>query len=87
MAQDKVSITFIVNGEDVLVDANPASPLHALRNKALAMSKNTGRPPDEWEIRDQRGILLSPEQSVESFHFSDGVRLFLTLRVGAGGIR
>jgi hypothetical protein len=79
------SIVFIVNGQDVPLEVNPHEPLHAARNQALAKSHNTGRPPDEWEIRDERGNLLDPGARIESFNFGSGVRLFLTLRVGAGG--
>ena len=84
--KEKITIIFIVNGEDVPVDASVHAPLLAARNKALADSHNTGRPPEEWEVRDERGVLLPPEQKVETFNFPDRVRLFLTLRVGAGGL-
>ena len=83
--KEKLTIVFIVNGEDVPVEASVHAPLLAARNKALADSHNTGRPPEEWEIRDERGELLPPDRKVEAFNFADRVRLFLTLRVGAGG--
>lgn len=78
-------IIFIVNGENVPVEADINSPLAEARNKALAASYNTGRPPDEWGIRDERGVLLSPDAKVESYGFKEAVRLFLTLGTGAGG--
>ncbi len=85
MSPDETTIVFIVNGEDVPATVNTHEKLHAARNKALAASKNTGRPPDEWEIRDEQGTLLDPNATIASFSFPPRVRLFLTLKVGAGG--
>jgi hypothetical protein len=82
---NKITIVFIVNGEDVAVEANLNAPLQTARNKALELSHNTGRPPEEWEIRDERGQMLDSAAKISSFEFTDGIRLFLTLRVGAGG--
>jgi hypothetical protein len=85
MAAGTIAILFIVNGEDVIVHAELAEPLAAARNKALAETRNTGRPPDEWEVRDETGVLLDPSLPMTDFQFRPGVRLFLSLRVGAGG--
>lgn len=85
MSNNEISIVFVVNGEDVPVTVNPHEPLGAARNKALSLSKNTGRPPEEWEIRDEAGTPLDPGQKIATFGFGPRVRLFLTLKVGAGG--
>jgi len=85
MSNNEITIVFVVNGEDVTVSVNPHEPLGAARNKALAVSKNTGRPPEEWEIRNDSGTPLDPGQKIHSFAFGSRVRLFLTLKVGAGG--
>ena len=85
MSSKTITIIFIVNGEDVSIKASSRTLLRTARNKALADSHNTGRPPEGWEIRDERGILLLPDQKIKSFGFSDRVRLFLTLKVGIGG--
>lgn len=80
-----LSLVFIINGEDVPVKTNPHAPLQAARAKALAESGNTGRPPEEWEIRSESGMLLDPNQTPEDLHLKENTRLFLTLKVGAGG--
>jgi hypothetical protein len=82
---NKITIIFVVNGQEQEVEANENQPLKAARNKALADSHNTGRPPDEWVIYDEQGNELDPDRKIETFHFTSPVRLTLTLRVGAGG--
>lgn len=86
MAAQKITIVFIINGEDVPVETNVHPPLKEAVSRALQQSGNTGRPdPAEWEVRDANGVLLDQNRRIEDFRFSSGVRLFLTLRVGAGG--
>lgn len=82
---DKLTLVFVVGGEDVPVQVNPNEPLHAARNKALAQSDNTGRPPDEWEIRDARGGMLDPDAKIGALGLASGARILLSLKVGAGG--
>ena len=82
-----LALVFIINGEDVWVKTNFHAPLRAARAKALEESGNTGRPPDEWEIRNEAGTLLDPAMTPEDLHLKDSTRLFLTLKVGAGGRR
>ena len=71
--------------EDVPVDAPLDAPLASARDQALQVSRNTSRPANEWEVRDQKGVLLPVEQPVGSFRFPPHVKLFLSLKVGAGG--
>jgi hypothetical protein len=78
-------ILFIVNGEDVLVEVDPSEPLSAARDQALKKSRNTGRPPEEWTTRNERGEPLDPTVKIETFGFPLKVRLFLSLQVGFGG--
>jgi hypothetical protein len=87
MSEEKVEadILFIVNGEDVPIRIEKKAPLAEARNKALSVSKNTGRPLEDWEVREESGAWLEPSCPIEDFNFVSGVRLFLTLRVGAGG--
>ena len=82
----KIEIVFVVNGENVPVDANVHEALRVAVQHALTASQNTGRPPDEWEVRDAKGALLDVNRKIEEFKFSSGVRLFISLRVGAGGV-
>lgn len=85
MKKKTIQLCFIINGEDVLVHVGREESLAVGREKALAKSHNTGRPAPEWEIRDERGVLLPGEPKAETFDFKDGQRLFLTLKVGFGG--
>lgn len=82
---NKLTLVFIVNGVDVTVEANVNAQLAAARNKALELSSNTGRAPDEWEIHNEAGQLLDASLKVLDLGLADGARLFLNLRVGAGG--
>jgi len=81
----EVDILFIVNGEDVPIRIENRATLAKARDKALFESRNTGRPLEDWEIRQESGDWLEPTQVIEEFNFVPGVRLFLTLRVGVGG--
>lgn len=82
----KIGLIFIINGQDFLVEANVQAPLMEAVQRALAESGNTGRPPDEWEVRDVGGVLLEKHRTPKELGLQSGARLFLSLRVGAGGV-
>jgi len=82
----KVSLIFIINGQDYSIEANVHAPLIEVVQRALAESDNTGRPPDEWEVRDVSGVLLENNRTPKDLGLNEGARLFLSLRVGAGGV-
>jgi hypothetical protein len=91
-APEGAHVLCIVNGEDVAVVAQEGELLSQIRGRALEQTKNTGRPPEEWEIRSARGWLLSPQLRLAPEHYrgrhlriDDDNRLFLLLRVGFGG--
>ncbi len=82
----KLLLIFVVNGEEVSLEIPPEQPLHAAVQQALAKSKNTGRPAEEWELRYETGqIIADISKPVSEYGFKPGTHLFLTLRVGAGG--
>ena len=81
----KITIVYVINGEEWPTEANLAQPLHASVQHALATSRNTGRDPSEWEVRDARGVALEKGRKVGELDLTDGVKLFLSLAVGAGG--
>ena len=85
MSKNVVSLIFIVNGVDVPVEVNLNAPIQVGRNKALEESNNTGRPVDEWEIHNDAGQPLDPKAKVGELGLKEGDRLFLNLKVGAGG--
>ena len=85
-----LTILFVVNGEDVRVEAESDVLLSAVRNKALELSRNTGRPGADWEVRRDDGVLLDPEQTlaaqgIEIIGTALRSPLFVTLRCGVGG--
>lgn len=80
-----ITIIFIINGVDVPVTAAADDPLQEVRDEALLISSNTGRPFSDWVTRDEAGVTLPPEQLIERFNFTDEVRLFLMPMVGVGG--
>lgn len=82
----KVTLVFIINGQDYSVEANVHAPLMAAVQHVLAASDNSGRPPEEWEVRDVSGVLLENNRSPMDLGLHEGARLFLSLRVGAGGV-
>jgi hypothetical protein len=91
-APEGAHVLIIVNGEDVAVPVAVGESLSHARERALQQTKNTGRPPEEWEIRSATGRLLDPWARLGPEHYrgrhvwidGDG-RLFLTLRIGFGG--
>lgn len=82
----KLPLTFVVNGEEVHLEVPVGEQLHAAVHEALARSKNTGRPAPEWELRFESGeIIADQSKPVGDYGLAPGTRLYLTLRVGAGG--
>lgn len=84
-----VSLLFVVNGEDVRVEAVPSVRLSAARDRALVLSHNTGRLGPDWEVRRDNGALLDPEQTLAAQGLDKSAALqrpiFVTLRCGVGG--
>lgn len=79
-------LIFIVNGEDVQVSADDGASLEWARDEALRLSHNTGRPPGDWEVRDLDGQFIEDlSKALDELGLTNGTRLFLTLKVGAGG--
>ena len=85
MADPKIAIVVVVNGEPTTVEANLNAPLHTIVPKALAATGNVGQPPENWELRDTDGNVLDTARKIESFRWASGVRLFLSLKAGIGG--
>lgn len=83
--EHKITLIFIINGENFSVETNINAPLTAAVQRALSESGNSGRPLSEWEVRDSAGALLDMTRTVKELGLKNGARLFLSLRVGAGG--
>ena len=78
-------LVFIINGVDLSIDVNMDAPLIEAVQRVLEESNNTGRPPEEWEVRDVGGVLLEINRTPKELGLQEGARLFLSLRVGAVG--
>jgi hypothetical protein len=79
-------LVFIINGEDFRVETGVEARLIIAVERALVESGNTGRrDPREWEVRDSSGVLLEVDRTVRELGLKNGTRLFLSLKVGAGG--
>lgn len=79
-------LIFIINGEDYRVETESDSLLKVAVERALIESGNNARrDPSEWEVRDSSGILLEMGRTIRDLGVHKGARLFLTLKVGAGG--
>ncbi len=83
--EQKVDLIFIINGQDFSIETNVNAPLTSPVQRALAESGNTGRPANEWELRDSNGALIEQHGTPKELNLKTGTRLFLSLRVGAGG--
>jgi hypothetical protein len=82
---NKITAIVIINGEGVPVETNANSPLHVLVQHALQASGNTVRDAQEWELRNTDGALIDTTRSASDLGLTSGTKLFLSLKVGAGG--
>ncbi|HLQ15207.1 MAG TPA: DUF2604 domain-containing protein [Candidatus Eisenbacteria bacterium] len=80
-----ISLTIIVNGVQAIVLANPEAPLAVVVPKALEETRNSGRPLEDWQLKDASGNPLDTSKKVEDFNFPPGTKLYLSLRAGGGG--
>jgi Protein of Unknown function (DUF2604) len=85
MPENEIDLTIVVNGQPTIVRANKNAPLRTVIPRALEQTGNAGQPPDNWELRDAAGALLSLDQKIGDFNFQPDVRLFLNLKAGIGG--
>jgi hypothetical protein len=81
-----VEITMVVNGQPVVIQATEQEPLRDVRHKALEETKNLAQPPENWEIKNEAGVVLDPEKKVGEFEFGKKVTLFLSLKAGVAGV-
>lgn len=85
MSENKETLTVVVNGRPVEIEANIQAPLRTIIPKALEESGNTGQPPENWELRDAAGNLLDLQKKIRDFEFGAAISLFLNLKAGIGG--
>jgi hypothetical protein len=80
------TLVFIINGEDYPTRVDPRLPLSLAVQRVLTDSGNTARPAEEWEVRDASGVLLETNRTPHDLRLHNGARLFVSLKVGAGGV-
>lgn len=81
----KETLTIVVNGQPVEVEANENAPLKSVIGKALELSGNVGQPPENWELKDASGALLDLDKKIGEYNFPNDVKLFLSLKAGVAG--
>jgi hypothetical protein len=81
-----MKVVVVVNGEETEVEAGEGALFSEVRAKALEQSRNTARPPEDWELRDVEGFLVDFNEKVPAEQGPHGAPVFfLTLALGAGG--
>lgn len=85
IAESKLPLLFIVNGEEIPLEVPPDEILGAVIWHALEKSKNTGRPDSDWEARRANGTLLDRLASIRELELTPRELVFLTLTLGFGG--
>jgi hypothetical protein len=75
-----------VNGDPAItITAKPNNHLEKLIPLALDASGNVGRPPEDWDLKNEAGDVLDLKKKIEEFGFASGTLLFLTLKAGEAG--
>lgn len=82
---EKVEFTIIVNGTPTRVEQNVNSPVGAVIERALEATGNVGQPKENWELRDEHGVLLDATRKISSYGFLHEITLFLSIKAGVGG--
>ncbi|WP_420128125.1 DUF2604 domain-containing protein [Longimicrobium sp.] len=85
MKPEKLILTVVVNGSPVELEANPNAELRTVVTHALAETKNSGQPFDNWKLTDRSGNPLDLSAKVGEAGLVRGSTLFLSLRAGVGG--
>jgi len=81
----KETLTIVVNGQPVEVEANENAPLGSVIGRALEKSGNVGQPPENWELKDAAGVVLDLGKKIGDYDFPEDVKLFLSLKAGHAG--
>lgn len=83
---ETVTLICIINGQESPAKVSTIETVATARDMALRYSQNVCRPPSDWQVRTEGGVLIEPETLVSALNIEHGVmRLFLSLEIGAGG--
>lgn len=81
----KVTLIAIVGGDPVKVKANADEPLESIIPDALEKAGTTGRPPEDWLIKDKEGNLYDRHKLIREYHFPTEFAVYLSLGTGEAG--
>lgn len=82
---DEHRVEVIVNGKPTTVEYIPQEHGRALVEKALRQTQNSARPPEDWELRNEKGVKLEQGLRISEYHLKPHDKLFLNLKAGGGG--
>lgn len=87
MTIKKIKIKWVVNGQPQDLKHSVEQTLGDAYKEALKATGTADRYINdrEWWVRDANGVLLETRRKIGEFKFTPGVRLFVSLGVGAGG--
>ena len=85
MGKNRISVTVVVNGEGLNLEANNNEPLSVLANAAIRASQSTEKNLDKWELTTEEGQKLSLSDKVGEAGVLDQSTLLLNLKTGAAG--
>ena len=78
--------TFIVGGEEIVIDMWDGELLREVMEDALVITKNTARPLEDWELRYENGVRIAPELYLKRVaEFGAHPTFYMSPLVGAGG--
>jgi hypothetical protein len=80
----KISLTIVVQGTAVALDANVHQPLKSLIGKALAGAAVPGDT-ENWYFSNEAGAELDAEKSIADLGLVAGQTILLNQRAGAAG--
>lgn len=81
----RIDLVIVVSGVPLSEEVKQTEKLHHVVKTVLDRSGDSGRKPNEFELRTESGALLELELTVEEAGLVDGQTLFLSPHAGAGG--
>ena len=84
MSENKIVITFVINGKEYLVDVNINSKVKQGVDKALKDAGISGSP-SEWKAKTEDGTDVNLEKSWKEQGIIENTKIFLTKGAGRGG--
>lgn len=78
------TVTFVIQGQEFLIQVNPHQVIKAAVEKALAQSGNQGST-DGWQLRTADGRQLDINKKFQEEGITQPAKLFLSKGPGRGG--